>query len=984
MGDGVISKCRPFPQTASFRRPTGAIVGLTGPFLTGACLLYASLGVSAADKPAAGDRAAKAAPAAKTPSTLTITLDSLHLGSIYSYYNPQAGSRFFAVQLKVKNLGAKSVAIRPQDVVLQCDGTDYKVKEPVGALRNSAFQVHGRTVQVSKLQPTAQLQIGPGESESKWLVFGGLPAGNQVPAMVLRIAANGTTEEVDVIEAARKELKLTVERIGPRGCLALLTVGGEVNTVNAGSLVGTLESLVAEKVVRAVIRFDRSASRLDGQMLSWLQQAAVLAGRGENNNVQLPGFPLALRELHLASLPNRVSENLEGASGDEPRIHRRDSAAVRAALKTAVESLPRAELLAEIEKGHPLVRPAALADGGSRLTAEDLPLVLHYADGDDVKMQLAALTALRHFGEPSAIDKLLFYARKNAEPTVSAAIESLAASRYAVAHQALLDVLKKEHPASRRLIVRVLAKYPRPLWSDTIYSFIGDPEPQVAVEALRALVETGHPRLLDLLKDALARGTAPVREEAFQLLAKRSDPQSEELALEYALQSMKAGTPSPSAYELLNRTKDPRAIPLLLAALDRASGSRTQIINALAQIGDQSVGDALAAKYPTFSDRDKGTTLNALQLLKSPHFRRFAGEALLRSDTALVSTAITGLQNDGSPLAVQLMVAALDSSQNPTIWSYLTNALASFGTTEAKLALNRARDSENLRKRKLALDALKMMSQRSPGYPAFLTARQSAQSERWDEAIARYNAAIELDPELSDAYSGRGHAELQTQKLAAAHKDFSKAVQLDPYSAEGVSGLGICQVMEGDIQTGTKTIEKSRSKLNDDFVFTYNAACVYGRALEQTNKLPTTPERDKKADEFRKKALADLQLSVKLGFPDLDWMKKDSDLNSLHGLSEFKRIVSPDEKHSAEENGDDNNGDAKTPPADSGNKPSAANPSSGKTPAVKTGAGKKQPSTKVIPQKTASRNEERAENRGGNATTDDAIKADQMFEEARP
>jgi HEAT repeat protein len=954
--------------------------------LTGAGFLLAASGLLAADQPPSAHPATKTPSAANAPAAFSVTLDSLHLGSIYSYYNPSAGARFLAVRLKIANHGSQPVAIRAQDVVLHCDGTDFKLKEPVGGLRTTLFQVRGRTIKVSEMQPTAPLQIAPGGSADKWLVFSGLPAGNQVPPMVLRIAANGTTQEVDVNEAGLQELKLTVERIGPRGCLALLTVAGELNTVNAGSLVATLESLVAQKVVRAVIRFQPSAPRLDGQMLSWLQQGAVLAGRGENNNVQLPGFPMALRELHLAALPNRVTESLEGASGDEPRIHRRDSVAVRAALKTAIESLPRAELLAEIEQGNPLVRPAALADGGSRLTAEDLPLVLRFADGDDVKMQLAALTALRHFGEPAAIDKLLFYARKNVEPTVSTAIESLAASRYAVAHQALLDVLKKEHPASRRLIVRVLARYPRPLWSETIYSFIGDPEPEVAVEALRALVETGHPRLLDLLRDALARGTAPVREEAFQLLSKRSDPQSEELALAYALQSMKTGTPSSMVYELLNRTKDPRAVPLLLAALDRSSGSRTQIINTLAQIGDQSVGDALAAKYPTLSDRDKGTTLNALQLLKSPQFRRLAGDALIRGDSALVSTAINGLQNDGSPQAVQLLVKALESTSNPTIWSYITGALANFGTPEAKLALNRARDSENPRKRKLALEALKILSQRSPGFPAFLTARQSAQSERWEEAISRYNAAIELDPDLSDAYSGRGHAELQTKKLAEAHKDFAKAVQLDPYSAEGVSGLGICQVMEGNIQTGTKTIEDSRSKLNDDFVFTYNAACVYGRALEQTVKLPPSPERDKQADGFRNKAISDLQLSVKLGFPDLEWMKKDSDLDSLHGLPEFKRIIAPDEKHSPDENSGE---DSKAPPQnDAADKLSsdprpAAKSASGKARSAKSPVGKKNP-TKVIPQKTASRNEERAENGGGHSTTDDAIKADLMFEAARP
>jgi tetratricopeptide (TPR) repeat protein len=267
------------------------------------------------------------------------------------------------------------------------------------------------------------------------------------------------------------------------------------------------------------------------------------------------------------------------------------------------------------------------------------------------------------------------------------------------------------------------------------------------------------------------------------------------------------------------------------------------------------------------------------------------------------------------------------------------------------------------------------LNTRSPGYPAFLTARQFAQSEHWDEAITRYTAAIDLDAELADAFSGRGHALLQTKKLAEAHKDFSKAVKLDPYSAEGVSGLGICEVMEGNIANGTKTIEDSRSKLNDDFVFTYNAACVYGRALEQTVKLPASPQRDKKADEFRKKAIADLQLSVKLGFPDIDWMKKDSDLESLHGLPEFKRIVSPDDKHSEENSGDDNNGDPKTAPAAD---------STGKASPEKTPTGKKKLAPKASP-KTASRKvEDRAENRGGQSTTDDAIKADLMFEEARP
>jgi HEAT repeat protein len=889
-------------------------------------------------------------PEGKHGGPIMAVVESPFLGFLFSYYGPANGSRFLAARLVVVNPTSEPIVVKAKEIVLRVVGSELRLKDAVGTLRNQTFQAGGQSVELSKIRPLADLTVPPGVSAGKWLVFTGIPSGIQIPAMVLHVPVPGTTLDIDVNEAARRLMGLKVERVGPRGCLALLTISGELNTVNIGSLTGVLESMVAQKVVRAVIRFTESAPPLEGTVLSWLQQGAELAGRTESTNQQMPVFPAALRELHLASVPNRSTLNLDGSSGPQPRIHPTDAGAVRAALKTAIEVLPRDELLAEIETGHPLTRVAALADGGGRLAVEDLPLVLKYADDNDPRMQLAALAALRHFGEKAAIEKLLAYARKNVEPAASRAIESLAASRYAAAHQALLDVLKNEHPASRRLIVRVLAKYPRPIWSDTIYSFVSDSEPEVAVEALRALVQTGHPRLFAVLKDALARGTAPVRDEAFQLLASRSDRQSEELALEYTLQTMKNGPPTPAMYGLLNRTKDARAVHLLLAELDRSTGNRPQIINTLAQIGDQAVADALAAKYPDFSDRDKTSALNAMQLLKSPQFRKLAGEALLCSDTSLVSAAVVGLQNDGSPQAVQLLVGALESSNNPTVWSFITSALGNFGTRESKAALHKALDSDNVAKRNMAIAALRSLHQRSPGYPYCMQARQSAQSERWDEAISRYTSAIELDPESAEAYSGRGHALLQKKQVGDARKDFTKAIELESFSSEAVTGLGICLVQEGRVVEGIKVIENSRTRMNEDFIFTYNAACVYGRSLEHLLKQPKSPERDRQADGYRAKAIADLRRSVKLGFPDLDWMKKDSDLDSLHGLPEFKKIVSQDA--SAEENrsspdkpGDNNNGEGK-----------------GKSGRAKDGADAV---------------------RGGAATTD-SIKADVLFENARP
>ena len=443
--------------------------------------------------------AAEPGAAAQSDGKISAAIEASYLA--FTYDGLPNGSRFFAARLRVTNPTRGTVSIKARDFSLRADGSEFKLKEITGSLRSHTFHAGGENVDIGRLRVMSDLSVPAKGSLRRWIVFANIPAGSQIPSMFLHFRVGGKTLDVPIAERtfdlntndfARAQMKMSVERIGPRGSLALLTIAGELNTVNIGSLTDVLETMAAQNVVRAVIRFTSTATPLDGQVLSWLEQGAYYAGRGENNNPQMPGFPSAVRELHLAALPNHSVWNLEGSSGLQPRIHRTDAEAVRAALKTGVEVLRREELLAEIEHGHPLTRLAALADGAGRLTAEDLPLVLKYVDDGDEKMQLAALSALRHFGEQAAIDKLLEYARKNSEPTVSMAIESLAASRYAVAHRALLDVLKNEHLASRRLIVRVLAKYPRPIWSDTIYSFVDDKEPEVAVEALRG-ARAGRP-----------------------------------------------------------------------------------------------------------------------------------------------------------------------------------------------------------------------------------------------------------------------------------------------------------------------------------------------------------------------------------------------------------------------------------------------------------------------------------------------------------
>ena len=152
------------------------------------------------------------------------------------------------------------MVLKAKDISLRVEGSELRMKDLTTALRNQTIQAGLKTVELSKLKVLADLKVPP-PSGTKWLVFTGIPAGVQIPKMVLRLRLGDKPLEVDVNDAAHQAMRLQVERIGPRGCLALLTISGELNTVNMGSLSSVLESLVAQKVVRVVIRFTGRARR---------------------------------------------------------------------------------------------------------------------------------------------------------------------------------------------------------------------------------------------------------------------------------------------------------------------------------------------------------------------------------------------------------------------------------------------------------------------------------------------------------------------------------------------------------------------------------------------------------------------------------------------------------------------------------------------------------------------------------------------------
>lgn len=838
-------------------------------------------------------------PANVKDQTVLTLLESPYLGA--TFFGRANGVRFFVGRLLVINLTPNPITIGQDDIVLNADGIDLTMGEIPNSIRHLVIHDGSQRLQIRNLSPAKTLTVAGGGTESTWLIYTNLPPGNSVPRLQLKTtvladaAQPGKTITLDINELTRRKLDLNVERIGPRKSLGLLTIGGQLDSVSVGNLMDELDRLAADKVARVVIRWSESGTTSDLQLTAWLQLLAAGGDGRSRPNPQYPTIPASIRELHFAGLPGK-SAAAANSFGRTPLVavshnHATDLDAVSAALQSAYEVLPRGELLQEIEQGHPLTRAAALAIGGGRLSEEQLPILLDYADHDDPQLQRAALIALGHFGESAAVEKLVHYARKNIGTLSDKAIESLAGSRFTSAHEGLLEILSNEDEEPRKRILAVLAQYPRPIWSDTIYRYVRKDDGAIDADAMRALVRVGHPQLLAVLQQALKSSQKSLRGEAIDVLIRRTDPQSEEIAMAYTLEHLEDQLPTPQMYVLLNRTRDSRAIPLLLKHFEKQGGKRKSLINTLATIGDQDVAQVFAERYPMLEPSDKAMVLTGLHQMKSPAFMHLAGDALLSSETSLVRAACEGLKAEGGPEAVSLLAHGLEKATDRTTWSTTCVALSALGTPDARRALQKVRGLEGKTRQDYATNSLRNIYQRSPGFQFYVQGQTAFQEQKWEEAVRQFTLSVEADPELPDAYSSRASARLELNQFDEARADLRKSYELDPHNPQASTGLALAIVLEGKAGAAAELLEKSRPKFEKDPVFAYNAACVYSRAAQKLASDPeASPETKMQVEAYKKKALADLEASVKFGFKDFKWMQKDPDLKTLHGMPEFEKL----------------------------------------------------------------------------------------------
>ncbi|QDU11979.1 HEAT repeat domain-containing protein [Gimesia aquarii] len=175
--------------------------------------------------------------------------------------------------------------------------------------------------------------------------------------------------------------------------------------------------------------------------------------------------------------------------------------------------------------------------------------------------------------------------------------------------------------------------------------------------------------------------------------------------------------------------------------------------------------------------------------------------------------------------------------------------------------------------------------------PYLFKAQILSEIRNWDEALKVYDQIIRKNDRYVSAYTGRGHTNLQKTDWKAAQQDFQKAYELNKKSSQAITGLAICMVYNHEEDKAIPFVEGFLKQFENDGLFSYNVACVFGRALINLKDQTKTPDVESKMKAYREKAIFHLTNASKTGFDDVEWMQKDPDLNELHALPSFKSLV---------------------------------------------------------------------------------------------
>ena len=812
-------------------------------------------------------------------------------------------TRYAVIRLIVANRGTEELQLKKDKISLQAGGKTFSIGPKLGMLRNMPLQIdwhhNGNVRPQSQLRTPRIIKIAPGNAAAFWCLFSGFDPMPAIPQIKLTVEPeSGEHLHLELTAQQNARLGLTTERMGPRNALAVLTIHGQLNRINSAFLAQQMTTTVDRGTSRFLIQWTPQAKPSDDVLFNWLLAAGRSTGEANPLQLQLPPLP-AIRQILLAEVPKDNADVEEWGDVTDTSIYEQSRDAAVLLLKDVYERVDPRVALQEIQTGHPWSRIAAMEIGGGRLQPDALPTLLKLSRDPDPELQQAAILALGVQSQPEAQARLLELVVGSDQAVSEIAFKGLlqaATPAHRAAVKQLFEQQRLKLPRSH--VLKLLAENYHPDWEDEIVQGVLDKDVEVRCQALTILHQIGHPQLNKFCIAALSDQDEAVREQAFQILIDGTDRTAEQAASAYALQRLQEGHIDESILEFVERTRETKAAPALIAALKKPDTVRFRLVEVIAEIGTSDHLQQVIEMADEFNDEE---TLAALQLVSHLSMTtqlKFIKKVLATENASVVYPAIELLKTIGNEEALDILESMLKNNDSANHVDLICMALGEIGTPGAIRRLREFREqsgkSGNVAHLNAAMQGLKRWRTRLPGFNFIEAGYVHVASDEDDEAIKAFSMAILINPDLSDAYSSRGNVYLRKNQFKQAGEDFEHAMELDGFDGQAITGCAIVRAIDGEWESAVQLIEKTTSHFPRDRFFIYNSACVYSRCVEALKKKDPGPERDKQIARFEQLSLDKLKEALEGGFSDTDWMQRDPDLAAIRGLPGFKKLLTND------------------------------------------------------------------------------------------
>ena len=163
------------------------------------------------------------------------------------------------------------------------------------------------------------------------------------------------------------------------------------------------------------------------------------------------------------------------------------------------------------------------------------------------------------------------------------------------------------------------------------------------------------------------------------------------------------------------------------------------------------------------------------------------------------------------------------------------------------------------------------------------------------EAVDDYTRALERAPD-ADVYQHRGWAHFFSDAWKLALRDFVKAIELSPDASDAYTGRGLARVMLGEYRGAAADAEAALRRKPGTPEMMHNIACIFAQAVARAEADPREADRHSLAGSYHKRALEAVRQTLAMLRPEERrsfWQDKilpDAALTPIRNDADFKRL----------------------------------------------------------------------------------------------